>query len=311
MSSIEERLATVEKRQQYQEGYARKRGTALLFLGACFGLFGFAFAFITGVMKTIDTENTYKSGNGYFPPTVSEMVHDPKDAAGKAFFAFEFIGAIFIFLSWYPWSLRNVFLGDDDIACFGVSWVMVRQFVPAPGMMLVATVTTTPIPQATIRDWFTISIHLTGAMMMFVGYVIIEGKTLGWRCFTPPEGETFIGTNERRWRTFFLDGIVFWYILFFAVQIVLGIPKVPICCGDTYMPVNATDSASPLMLEDTASGVFLFLKILSYAGEVICGINLIMSHLTIWYYCTERHIDLEDELTEMGGEQYKTLPGAV
>jgi len=298
----------VEKRQMYHEGYTRKRGTALLFLGAVFGLMGFLFAFITGVMKTIQSEDKYDSGNGYFPPTVSEMVHDPKDAAGKAFFAFEFIGAIFIFLSWYPWSLRNVFLGDDDIACFGVSWVMLRQFVPAPGMMLVATVTTTPIALATVRDWFTITIHLSGAMMMFVGYVIIEGKTLGWRCFTHPEGETYIGEAERRWRAFFLDGVCFWYCLFFAVQIVLGIPGVPICCGDTYStPSNPDEKAK---LTNTASGLFLFLKILSYAGEVICGINLIMSHLTVWYYCTERHIDLEDELTEMGTENYKPLPAA-
>jgi len=278
-----------------------------------FGLLGFSFAFITGVMKTINAEGNFPSGNGYFPPTVSEMVHDPKDAAGKAFFAFEFIGAIFIFLSWYPWTLRNVFLGDDDVACFSISWVMLRQFVPAPGMMLVATVTTTPIPLATIRDWFTISIHLTGAMMMFVGYVIIEGKTLGWRCFSHPEGGTFIGDRERKWRIFFLDGICFWYILFFAVQIVLGIPGVPISSPDQYEIKNASlpvGPDNPLELKDTASGLFLFLKVLSYAGEVICGISLIMSHLTIWYYCTERHIDLEDELTEMGGEQYKTLPGA-
>merc|ERR1719362_767534 len=184
---------------------------------------------------------------------------------------------------------------------------MMRQFIPAPGMMLVATVTTTPIPVATIRDWFTISINLTGAMMMFVGYVIIEGKTLGWRCFSPPNGETFIGDRERRWRIFFLDGICFWYVLFFAVQIILGIPHVPICCGDKYHASQGPDAKKTL--QDTASGWFLVLKILSYAGEVICGVNLIFSHLTIWYFCTERHIDLEDELTEMGGEQYKALPG--
>jgi len=175
----------------------------------------------------------------------------------------------------------------------------------------VATVTTTPIATATIRDWFTISIHLSGAMMMFVGYVVIEGKTLGWRCFSHPKGDTFIGDSERRWRRFFLDGICFWYILFFAVQIVLGIPGVPISSPDQYEIKNASlpvGPDNPLELKDTASGLFLFLKILSYAGEVICGINLIMSHLTIWYYCTERHIDLEDELTEMGSEAYKPLP---
>lgn len=168
-------------------------------------------------------------------------------------------------------------------------------------MMLVATVTTTPISQATIRDWFTIAIHLTGAMMMFVGYVVIEGKTLGWRCFTPPQGETFIKPAERRWRTFFMDMVAFWYCAFFAIQIVLGIPGVGIASPDKY----SDPKDGPVKLTDTATGVFLLLKIASYAAEVICGINLIMSHLTIWYFCDERHIDLEDELTEMGG--YKAL----
>merc|ERR1719362_1003737 len=102
-------------------------------------------------------------------------------------------------------------------------------------------------------------------MMMFVGYVIIEGKTLGWRFFTHPKNKAFIEEDERKWRKFFLDGICFWYILFFAVQIVLGIPGAPICCGDEYSTPTEKDPKS--VLTNTASGLFLFLKILSYAGE--------------------------------------------
>mmetsp|Transcript_117631 Transcript_117631/g.228679 ORF Transcript_117631/g.228679 Transcript_117631/m.228679 type:complete len:342 (-) Transcript_117631:71-1096(-) len=321
IATIEERLEKMEqlhqkvdKAQQYQEGYQRKRATALLFYGSIFGLMGFAFAFATGLMKTLNTQDKYDSGYGYFSATVSEMVFDPRDAAGKAFFGFEFIGANFIFLSWYPWSLRNVFLGDDEIAFCSISWVMLRQLIPAPGMMLVATVTTTPIALARPRDIVTIAIHFSGAMMMFVGYVIIEGKTLGWRCFTHPIGGSKIDDVERKWRTFFVDGVCFWYIMFFAVQIVLGAAggvggsasRLPICCADTYSTPAGPHETEKLV--NTASGIFLVLKVVSYASEVLCGINLIMSHLTVWYYCKERHIDLEDELVEMGGEQYKALP---
>merc|ERR1712007_86855 len=230
-------------------------------------------------MKSLSDESAYPSGKGYFPPTVSEMVHNPADPAGKAFFAFEYIGA-------------------DDVAFCGISWPMVRQFLPAPGMMLVATVTTTPINQATIRDWITIFIHLCGAMMCFVGYIFVEGKTLGWLCIQPPEhGAATFKRGEKCMRTWWLNGIAFWYILFFAIQILLGIPGIPIATADEYSVVDGV-----MTLTDTASGLFLYLKVLSYASEVFCGVCLIGSHLTIWYFCDERDIDLDNKLQGVQGD---------
>lgn len=308
------RLAASEDRIAFMDGHERKRTSALLLIGSVFGLLGFIFAFVIGTLKFRNPmdyeEHVFPSGRGYFPPTVSEMVHDPRDPAGKAFFAFELLGALFIFISWYPWELANVYIGDDDEAFWGISWVMLRQFIPAPGMMLVACVTTTPIAQATLLDWFTITIHLTGAMMMFAGYFFIEGKTLGWGCFTPPKGNVRIGDAERAIRVFCLNGVCFWYVTFFAIQIVLGIPGLPICCDDAWIP-----SAEPgkvrhnMVLADTATGAFLVLKVLSYISEVFCGLNLICSHLAIWYFCSERHIDLAEELTDVG-TGYKRLAAA-
>jgi len=281
--------------------------TALLLMGSIFGLLGFFFAAVSGVMKYFEQEDKFPSHNGYFPPTVSEMVHDPEDPAGKVFFAFEFVAASFIFLSWYPWELKNVYLGDDDFAICDISWVMLRQFIPAPGMMLVATVTTTPLFQATLRDWVTISIHLLGAMMCFVGYVIIEGKTLSWACFKKPTHSAQIRPREHAWRVFFLNNICFWYCFFLAVQIVLGLPHMPICCADVHGVPPGSPSGTKPELTNTASGFVLCIKVISYLSEVLCGVSLIASHMTIWYYSSERHIDLEDEIVEMGTQGYQRL----
>lgn len=305
---LQERVRLNEEKITYMDGHERKRTAALLWLGSVFGLLGFLFAFVIGSMKFLNPESdeghSFPSGRGYFPPTVSEMVHDPRDPAGKAFFAFEFLAALFIFISWYPWELGNVYMGDDEVACCGISWPMLRQFIPAPGMMLVATVTSTPIAQANILDWFTITIHLTGAMMMFVGYVIVEGKTLGWGGFTMPATNVRIEGFERHIRVLCLNGVCFWYCTFFALQIFLGIPGLPVCCNDKWQKNMTTHK---VVLVDTASGPLLMLKVLSYVSEVICGLSLICSHLCIWYYCKERHIDLAEELVDLFADSYKKL----
>jgi len=56
---------------------------------------------------------------------------------------------------------------------------------------------------------------------------------------------------------------------------------------------------SQIILINTASGSVLYMKILSYASEVICGLFLISSFLAIWWFCNERKADLRDELFQV------------
>ena len=176
----------------------------------------------------------FKSGYGYFPSTVSEMVDDPSDPAGMSFFAFEFLGAMLIFMSWYPHNLRNAYLGDVgfQIPNTPVSWTMFRQFVPPLGMMLVATVTTTPMPQASVLQMFTVGIHLVGAEMLFGGYILVEGLTLGWSPvgrFQPTHIEGVIGCAELKWRRACLCGVIVNYIFFCVIQLLLVLPlRIPV-----------------------------------------------------------------------------------
>eukprot|EP00927_Polykrikos_kofoidii_P038479 TRINITY_DN3282_c0_g1_i1.p1 TRINITY_DN3282_c0_g1~~TRINITY_DN3282_c0_g1_i1.p1 ORF type:complete len:332 (-),score=45.55 TRINITY_DN3282_c0_g1_i1:75-1070(-) len=308
---IRESHAKLEEHISFRGLLERKKSVSLLWFGALMGLLGFVFAFCIGVYTFFNPllgrkGEGYPSGNGYFPSTVSEMVHDPSKPAGKCFFAFEMVGALLIFLSWYPYELRSVYIGDSEIAAFDTSWVMLRQFVPTVGMMLVAVVTTTPIAQATVVDFFCIGIHLTGAVMLFAGYGVIEAITLGWGPFKRLEVTTrTIDAKQHWWRCRLLDCIAFWYTIFCVLQVVLVMPMEN---SDKWTTIDIQDPPvgfvgskdvsyiDSVILVDTASGFCLFLKLLSYASEVFCGLSLIFSFFVIWYFSGERHADLVDEL---------------
>mmetsp|Transcript_167247 Transcript_167247/g.537231 ORF Transcript_167247/g.537231 Transcript_167247/m.537231 type:complete len:355 (-) Transcript_167247:72-1136(-) len=301
--------ASFDDKISFLVGYERKKCAALLFMGSIFGLLGFVFAFIIGLLKFLNPHisefhERFASGNGYFPATVSEMVHDPQEPAGKCFFAFEFIGAIFIFLSWYPWELRSVYIGDSHHVpgCKNLSWSMFRQFCPPCGMMLVATVTTTPFAQATQLDYFCIAIHLTGAVMLFAGYAAVESHCLGFLHVKQHETmQKTLKPREVSLRYLCLVGIVICYVVFCTITAVVVLPleqwggK-----NDVWEKRTITNERGltfkKMVLVDTASGFVLWLKILSYVSEVACGLFLISSFLVIWYFCEERTTDLNDEL---------------
>mmetsp|Transcript_79286 Transcript_79286/g.208244 ORF Transcript_79286/g.208244 Transcript_79286/m.208244 type:complete len:356 (+) Transcript_79286:85-1152(+) len=285
----------------------RKQSAKLLLTGSISGLLGFLFAFLIGFIKS-ETGDRYDcngkpfpSGRGYFPATVSEMVHDPTDPAGKVFFCFEFVGALLIFMSWYPTRLRNVYVGDDiKIPCIGMSWVTFRQFVPAPGMMMLSVITTVPFPTAHVGDYFCISLHLLGAFMMFVGYFVVEAKSVGWGPFIG--GALRYKLHETRsglaWRRTCLTGIFWTYSLFLVLQITLCF-KLPFIADGDYDKWHYDATIRKIVLVNTAKLPVKLIKIISYCSEVVCGLFLIASHMVIWYYCEERFYDLPEELPHM------------
>mmetsp|Transcript_58452 Transcript_58452/g.187726 ORF Transcript_58452/g.187726 Transcript_58452/m.187726 type:complete len:343 (-) Transcript_58452:99-1127(-) len=306
------RAVRVEDQLAFNEGFERKKTAALLFTGSVMGFLGFLFAFVIGFIKFTNPfisefHQWFPSGFGYFPATVSEMVHDPGRPAGKCFAAFETIGAAFIFLSWYPWRLRNVYIGDDAAVCLlpggALSWTMFRQFVPPLGMMLVAGVSTTPIAQASSLDMICLAIHLGGAVMLFAGYSLVEAISLGWGPFPiPAVSERTMSRLELRVRKTVLTGIFLCYGSFCAFQgVLLLLPFFPGTHNeDVWEMYNATDefglTYGKMRLVDTASGWMLVLKVACYVSEVMCGLLLIASHLVIWGFCSERHVNLRDEL---------------
>mmetsp|Transcript_7614 Transcript_7614/g.19423 ORF Transcript_7614/g.19423 Transcript_7614/m.19423 type:complete len:390 (-) Transcript_7614:141-1310(-) len=301
-------LKRLDERASFTEAMHRKRSAKMLFVGAVSGLLGFLFAFAIGLIleQTSGKKNIlgepFPSGRGYFPATVSEMVHDPSQPAGKIFFAFCFVGALFIFFSWYPTQLRNVYIGDDAVVGCGVSWVTFRQFVPAPGMMLLSIVTTVPMAQATLTDLFCIGLHLTGAFMLFVGYFVAEAHAVGWGPWHSSLPRSLLRDSpksiHRRKRCLTL--IAFFYSIFCILQVVLSVPTWFGIPDDHLDQWGSYANHTGQFLTNTAQWDVKALKIISYGSEVICGVFLIVSHLVIWYYCEERHYDLPEELRALG-----------
>jgi len=295
----------------------RKRSAQMLFAGTVSGFLGFVFAFIIGVVKAMDRDRydlngkKFASGISYFPSTVSEMVHNPADPGGKCFFCFELVGAVILFMSSYPTMLRNVYVGDDfEIPFIKISWTTFRQFVPAPGMMVLAIITTVPAAQADTLDQYCIQLHMVGALMLFIGYFLVEAYTVGWGPFKEPGCaslmETQGQTRELSLRKWCLHGILFWWITFCLLQALVLIP-VPFAPAD-HFDVWGTllkKSGKPykinngVQLLDSADMDVKVIKVVSYLSEVFCGIFMLSSHMLVWYYCEERSYDLAEELPSL------------
>mmetsp|Transcript_60238 Transcript_60238/g.127604 ORF Transcript_60238/g.127604 Transcript_60238/m.127604 type:complete len:388 (-) Transcript_60238:246-1409(-) len=305
LQQLQERLRLVEAKELGREAMERKRSAKMLFAGAVSGLLGFLFALTIGIIreqtfgKRDALGNPFPSGRGYFPETVSEMVHDPTRPEGKCFFAFCFVGALFIFFSNYPMLLRNVYTGDDIKGCFGISWPTYRQYVPAPGMMLLSIVTVTPQAQADTLDQICVALHLVGASMLFIGYFICEAHTIAWRCCRSKVKhrvlETKHGLRQRR-ICLWLIAVFYLSFLIFEVLLSIGEPFYGPDDGDEWGTLPGVKGKT---LVDTATLKVKLLKVGSYSCEVLSGLSLIASHLVIWYHCEERLYDLPEELDQL------------
>mmetsp|Transcript_99143 Transcript_99143/g.136342 ORF Transcript_99143/g.136342 Transcript_99143/m.136342 type:complete len:124 (-) Transcript_99143:23-394(-) len=109
------------------------------------------------------------------------------------------------------------------------------------------------------------------------------------------------------------------FVAFCVLQVVImSAPTNDIlCCHDRYEPIGTTDPFMPvnatlrrrvgkkgLVLMNTATGTYLIVKMASFMSEVIAGLALIGSHLVIWYYCEERHVEFGmDQLSAVYDEE--------
>jgi len=294
----------------------RFRSPGLLAFGAGSSLLAFTFVSCIGyidykcLLKNKAYNITYESGNGYWPSTVSEMAHNTESPAGKVFHTFGLIAGVSIFLSMYPTHLRNVYTFDEKVPCTALYWTTFRQIVPAMGIWLLVGVNTYPTPEAMASKGYTkmfcVLLHLAGAGMLFVGYMFAELHTLGiwpFRRQHPDAKWPAIEKTEMRCRTTIAILITLGFVLFCIMQVALVVAKkFDVCCPDEWIlpgeVMNLTDHGGGLVtvrdtpqLQNTASGTYLWLKILSYFCEDIAGLSLVISHLAIWYFCEERHVD--------------------
>lgn len=337
----------LQGRMEYVDGTQRVRSTSLLFVGSLLGFLGFCFAAFLGfwqqIMEVPHLNFRHEPMGTYFPATVSEMVYDSQSGAGKCFFAFVLIGGICMLLSWYPWALRNVYIGDDAMLLEnwlgndrsdrprGIKVLMLRQFLPPIGIMLVACIPAPPAANREFTDTVSSLVHTLGAVMSIGGYAAIELATLHYKPWhssrkgghgvvfdTKINGKN-ISVNERTTRTILIGLCLFSIVAFQVSGFLYGkADKLGFCCNDVWAVPNATDWSGlngdktiGLRIEDeiaaahgkklllsTATGFDKILKLSEYWFEVFAGLFMLASHLAIWFYCPERFVDLAESLPD-------------
>merc|ERR1712007_949 len=127
-----------------------------------------------------------------------------------------------------------------------------------------------------------------------------------------------IETCEKVVRVALVVIMIFSYVSFCILQgAIVILSNGLICCPDVYVNPNLyktnhkgaefqvdEDSPDDVALLNTASGLFLFLKFLSFMAEVIAGLAMLTSHVAIWYYCEERNVAYgEEHLTVVYDEE--------
>ncbi|CAE8681704.1 unnamed protein product [Polarella glacialis] len=313
---------SVQARLDYAEHTARRRATSMLILSAVFGLLGFLVAAGLGMWRTyagFDHEMNleglpFPSGQSYWPGSVSEMVNDPRTPSGKCWKCFQLIAAISLWLSWYPWELRNVYVGGGVKLCsschlrHAMPFLHARTFIPPIGMLMVVLIPIASPAYEDFEDTFASYIHLSGAVLMLGGHGVFEFYTLAYAEFV------HIEHKERMIRWIFCLLCLFNGICFFTTGNVGS--HAGLCCADVRRIPTEMDIASArahghagiairnelaresgtTMLYDTASGRYLALKYVSYWCEVFAGFSMIAGLATIWFYAPERKIQLSDEL---------------
>jgi hypothetical protein len=310
----------------------RVKALSMMSLGAMIGIVGFVIAAIGGYWN-ISSENAnhanvaghyYASGEAYYPLTVSEMVSDPRSSAGKAFLAFELAAAILILGSWYPYYLTNCYIGQRHKVLGNCSWATFRQFIPMTGLFLVALVSVTPTTRMQPSDIVTNQIHILAATALFGGYIFCEMvclfvmeeyvEVMKGRClricviavcaigavttivlqFTYPYMPTSVLPCQDEYEEYTIQNLT-QFVQNMDPDYNTGKHFTARQYIQSVALATKLSKADPVtVLTNTASGVCLHLKVITFWSEVVAGLCGFISHLVIWYYAPERVLHLGD-----------------
>lgn len=292
---------------------ARFRAPGLLLIGAISAGVAFLGAAVCTTMEyfkpkyrwNMELGIKYASGNGYWPETVSESVSDANSAPGKIFYTFSLLAGLALLISYYPYNLRNCYTGPAKIFHL-VYWSTFRQFIPVYGLFMLIGVSVYPsaVAQETNGGMLCLGIHLLGASLMFMGYMLCEFKCMEMFGFTLPHTVSqkyldIVGW-QRRIRQVCSALMFAFYCLFLIFEGLIMIQNP--CCADEWLSAGEWyNRTAPngqivqMVLEratvlNTAKDWYLVYKFCAYWSECLAGVCLIYSHITIWYYCEERHL---------------------
>lgn len=293
-----------------------------LILGTLCGLFGggystyITYAHYTETGRTLNMQGEpFPSGHVYWPPSVSNMVDDIQSAQGKVWLAFMVTSAFMMMISYYPYVLHNVYIGEDVpflpfMKTQGLSMMTARTFLPSLGLLMVALVHTTAPNVFDPAQASTLFIHTGGAILWLGVQIYVEAYTL---C----SGRINIGQCEKTLRWLCVAGALVGAAVYLLTSS-LPAESVGLCCTDEYRPVTMADvklaashgaylvaaqdkelmqfanfspgAAVPLYqgLYNTAYGQALAWKLVEFWSEAFTGFCMLVDLVVIWRFSSER-----------------------
>lgn len=302
---------SIGDRLTLNDSISKRWAASLLFVGSVLGIMAFGLSVaamlltrkITPNMDCFD-EEPCQSGERYMPETFSEMVSIASSPAGKLFQSLGVIASLCLLISRYPFHLDNV----KTPLMAQCSVVGTRAVMIPVGMLMVAWIPITPRAKRTVVDKMVADVHTFGALLFVAGYILVELYTLCrlWRN---------LRKCERFWRAIALVFIIIFTVCFelLGAAFAKG-PDAGVCCFDEWVDTteafevrfgNMTEPSASVMLElmkfkyggkvlvDSASGLALRIKMAELISEMFAGISILMSHMMIWYFSTERHTRIE------------------
>jgi len=278
----------------------------------------------------------FASGRNYFPSTISEMAADPSEPAAQIFAAFGVVSSVLLLASEYPWRLRNVYLGGTLRSYLGI----MRHVLPPFGCLVLVGITVTPKMSSTDAGQRVATVvHSMGAGAMFGTYIMVElytvlrNPTSSLRIL---RGQRVImKKTERKLRIISILGMMLMGPAFMSCFLLSDdggpVAKVAnLCCSNTWVKVNASALTSlhekaqsdpayffpaveashafllgKRVLENSASGPVLVLRIMSFVFEVMTGFFMVVNMMVIWWFSYERLFWMQGDLPGPSTQTYR------
>jgi len=312
-------------RHDWAEAHIKRRATASLLAGTVFGVMAVGYLiYLAAVVKSEESAlnmygRPFPSGKDYVFSGASEMISTANGSHGRVYFGLVLVSTFLTIISWYPYELSNVHVGDETRCIPGCDclpgWMLfptARSLVCPLGLLLISSAHVVADNVSNTGQAESVLAQMGGAVLLIGGYIYFELYTLFCARITE------FAPCERCARLLLLLVVAVSGACFFAAPMVSQ--NMDPCCGDVYWPVNMTvvheaqansayviaaqnlqlmqhkvahpDAPYPfyLGLYDTAKETGRQVKLMRFWGELIAILGVVTGNLVVWYCCPERHV---------------------
>lgn len=310
-----QRREHVHAEPEGQDRRHTRQATFLLVIASVLMLLAFTMTGILGLTDYAFQTQTnflgepFPSGHNYFPQHIGDLMKNDWTARSEIFIALCFLAGLCLLLSWYPWRLKNTDVGDECVLCFSIPWLSFRHLVPSISLIFLAMVPTSRLAVAGYTGpWgqVTVYAHLTACLLFLGSYIMSEVHSLLYSNLT--QTGRAVGKREYKVRMILIVLCAICFILFEVCGFIDGVATTAgVCCNDVWLNPSSVSAIEQMekkglpqstiidmglfptrVLFDTASGAALGLKVAQFVFQVYALIFLALSHMAVWYCCSER-----------------------